>query len=240
MTWVVEPRKPTGNPDSWLITLADLLALLVTFFVLIFSMNAVQHEEWQSIVESLTDNFNPERAAIAETDEQNPDASRVDDPPGQTINYLSAVLRSRLAQDELLEEATFLDVQSDRMILSISTNKIFEEGSLELSTEGRRSIATIVDLLAPVDNHISIGAHVSVAPVESEIFSDHWGISLGRAGILAAVLRSAGYRQDIRAFGYGTSRFKDLDEDILLETRYTLSDRLDIIVSERANEGVRF
>ena len=75
---------------------------------------------------------------------------------------------------------------------------------------------------------------------KSEIFGDHWGLSLGRAGIIASALRSSGYREEIRAFGFGTSRFDDLDDRIQLETRYELADRLDIIVSESAENGVSF
>ncbi len=63
---VVEETK--SDPNTWMVIFADLLALLLTFFVLMFSMSSVQVAEWQAIVTSLSENLNPERARVQDYD----------------------------------------------------------------------------------------------------------------------------------------------------------------------------
>ena len=50
----------TGLSTVWLVIFADLVALLLTFFVMLFSMSNVTVESWQKMVDALTDALNPE------------------------------------------------------------------------------------------------------------------------------------------------------------------------------------
>ena len=43
----------------WLIIFADLVALLLTFFVMLFSMSNVTEESWKRMVEALTKELKP-------------------------------------------------------------------------------------------------------------------------------------------------------------------------------------
>lgn len=53
-------RKKHEYPSecpSWLDTYADMVTLLLTFFVLLFSMSTLSSQKWQKLVTSLTQNF---------------------------------------------------------------------------------------------------------------------------------------------------------------------------------------
>ncbi len=45
-----------------MITFADLMLLLLTFFVLLFSMSHVKSQNWQAVVDALSQRLNPESA----------------------------------------------------------------------------------------------------------------------------------------------------------------------------------
>ena len=49
----------SGISSVWLVIFADLVALLLTFFVMLFSMSNVSVESWQKMVDALTDALNP-------------------------------------------------------------------------------------------------------------------------------------------------------------------------------------
>ena len=51
--------SPSALSSLWLIIFADLVALMLTFFVLLFSMSNVTPESWKKMVEALTDALNP-------------------------------------------------------------------------------------------------------------------------------------------------------------------------------------
>ena len=50
---------------AWMITFADLTALMLTFFVLLFSMSKVETSTWEAIVDSLKHELNPSKSGQA-------------------------------------------------------------------------------------------------------------------------------------------------------------------------------
>ena len=49
-------EEPSG--DSWMNTYSDLVTLLMTFFVLLFSMSSVDAEKWELLVDALAGDKN--------------------------------------------------------------------------------------------------------------------------------------------------------------------------------------
>ena len=47
-------KRDSGGGGSWLDTYADMVTLLLTFFVLLFSMSTVEQSKWEALVESFT------------------------------------------------------------------------------------------------------------------------------------------------------------------------------------------
>ena len=48
-------KKSSGGGASWLDTYADMVTLLLTFFVLLFSMSTVSPEKWLKVVEAFSE-----------------------------------------------------------------------------------------------------------------------------------------------------------------------------------------
>ena len=44
---------------GWMITFADLLSLMLAFFVLLFAMSKVEVDSWKALVDSLSNRLNP-------------------------------------------------------------------------------------------------------------------------------------------------------------------------------------
>lgn len=216
--------------QGWMVTFADLLALLLTFFVLIFSMNAVQYEDWKAIVEALSDELNPIRAQVSEEELQGPEATKTFDPYAISLTYLNTILDEKIADDPLLGGVSVHRL-SDRLIISLPTEDFFAEDAAHLTPESAMALRKIAYSLGQIKNQISVAGHTDLAPAGPGHISN-WELSLTRALAVADTLKAAGYRRHIAAFGMADSRFDDLDPNLELGRRYALAARVDIVVAD--------
>ena len=52
------PESPKAS-NAWMVIFADLTALLLTFFVLLFSMSSVNVAEWEEVISSFSTRLGP-------------------------------------------------------------------------------------------------------------------------------------------------------------------------------------
>lgn len=222
--------------QSWMIIFADLLALLLTFFVLIFSMNAIQYEDWESVVDSLSDELNPARARTSEVKQEGPESNRIYRPFAIGLDYLSAVLKEKMAEDPVLA-SSIINHSGDRLMISLPADVMFEGDSAELSPGGRVTVAELANLFRQVSNQVAVFGHTDPSPSGGERHPSNWEYSLERAVKVRNMINQAGYRGEVAAFGLGGSRFGDLDSGLSAETREQLARRIDIIIRENRTGG---
>ncbi len=215
--------------ESWLIIFADLLALLLTFFVLMFSMSSVQVSKWQAVVESLSENLNPSRAQIQEENWQNIEAAMVEQKEALSLIYLKKIFEDKLQYDPILRRSsvTLLD---DRLAVTLPADLIFEKGQSEFSMDAYKSMQELGASLQSIHNKITVVGHTDLEPTSGRYYPTNWELSLVRAISVAKLIEQAGYTQNIETFGNGSSRFDELDENIPLDGRYLLARRVDIFI----------
>ena len=58
-----DPRISVSQPSAiWLLTFTDLVALLLTFFVMLFAMSNVKIDRWKEMIDTLSQSLNPARS----------------------------------------------------------------------------------------------------------------------------------------------------------------------------------
>ena len=55
--------------------------------------------------------------------------------------------------------------------------------------------------------------------------------------VVANYLRNYGFARDVRAFGFGESRFPEISLKLAVEERYRLARRVDIVIREQERKG---
>ncbi len=224
-----------SDPNTWMVIFADLLALLLTFFVLMFSMSSVQVQEWQALVTSLSENLNPERAFIQEQDFKKIDEALVFEEAALSLDYLKNVFEEKLSHDPILTRST-IEVLDDRLAISLPSDLIFELGQAELAPDARSAMLELGEALRAIDNEVMVVGHSDLAPISGRLYPTNWELSLVRALSISKLIRSGGYRGKIEAYGNGSSRFGDLDESIPLDQRYHLARRVDVIILQKKKD----
>lgn len=218
--------------QGWIIVFADLLALLLTFFVLIFSMNAIQYEDWQSVVTSLSDHLNPSRAEISKKSWEGRETTKVYDPFAISLDYLHTVLEQKVEAEELLNGIVLYRLE-DSLVITLPVDQLYESREIRLSQQGKQMLGELSLLMRQLTNRISVIGHTDLTVPNSRFFSSSWDLSLNRAVVVAGGMAEAGYTGPITALGFGDSRFQDIDNRIEMSQRYRLARRIDVIVHER-------
>ena len=217
-----------------MITFADLVLLLLAFFVLLFSMSHVKTENWQAVVEALSRRLNPEslRVKIEPASERN--IARMSVPKLVDLDYLSTVLGEKISADPVLARS-IIQRLDDRLVISLPGDAVFEPGSAELAAGARQAAFGLGELLHRLGNRIDINGHTDSEPVRSGAFVSNWELSLARALALAGALREAGLGQRITAFGLADSRFFHISPALSPTRRQELARRVDIVIRETAS-----
>ena len=224
------PARTTasGAGQAWMISLADLLALMLTFFVLLFSMNAVQYADWQPVVSSFRKQFNP-RAAEVRSEPDQGIAVRGYVASATSLDYLAAIFRDKLAAPEW--HGARLTRLADRIVLSLPSDLVFGSGRSEPGAQARALITALSEQLAQLGNRIEIAGHTDPAPIGSASpYASNWELSLHRAAAVAERFRASGYARPIRVVGYADSRFGDLSPALPRDERTRLARRVDIVI----------
>jgi len=47
------PAESQRSSQAWLVTFTDLVALMLTFFVMLFAMSKVEQRKWQNLTDAL-------------------------------------------------------------------------------------------------------------------------------------------------------------------------------------------
>jgi chemotaxis protein MotB len=209
------PTRPRGASTPWLISFADLLGVLLCFFVLIYTTRT--HEgAWTGIAASLASTFG--RVAPVAQPPQGGEREASD------LTYLAAVLDARLdAEMKLVREA-------DRLVIAIPVDLLFRDGDA-LGAAGEARLARLAPALANVRNRIEIWGHADPQPVAAP-FASNWALSLARAAAVARGLEQAGLPVRPPAFGLGDARFTEIPASLPLAERYARARRVDLVIRE--------
>ncbi len=183
-----ENKKPVPNgpdPNAWLVTFTDLVMLLLTFFVMLFSARSVD--------KTLLNNVFAPLFKYVFIDESSGEAT----VKGRKSKIILGreMLKREIDKDEALKKLT--PTENERGIsISLETDSLFESGEARLPLSGWHLMDSLGKIFRNIDNDIIIIGHTDDIPVKSEKYRDNASLSIERA---LAVARYLSERADIPA-----------------------------------------
>lgn len=222
-------EETTSGEAAWMITFADLVSLMLTFFVMLFSMSSLQMDEWDAMTDTLTQTLNPGKLTTVAAATAEFNIGTIFRRQATDLDYLSAVLQRGVAEDPLLKTSKIM-LLDDRLVVALPGDLLFPSGKAVMPDEARSALFTLGSLLRNVGNQIGVNGHTDPRPPSAEGgFDSNWELSVARASAVANALRQSGYTDDIIAFGYADSRYSQLPK-IDEEERAKLGRRVDVVV----------
>ncbi len=218
--------RPAGA--SWLLTFSDLVALMLTFFVMLFAMSKVEHRKWQNLSDALSHNLTAVQGPPAELPSQPLDIETAEVVAATDLDYLAALLKGNMAGDPLLGGAVLWRLE-DRIVVALPGELLFPVGAVELAPSGRTALAALGGLLRHVTNGLEVAAYADPRP-PGDGFASNWELSLARAIGVARLLEQAGAPGPIVARGLGDGRFAALSQRLGASRRLALGRRIELVV----------
>lgn len=231
---VVYRGRRQDNSQAWLLTFTDLTALMLTFFVLLFSMSTIKDSDWQNLVDSLSPRLDRVQEVTIALPQHEKSAEEVERLPGSDLDYLSAVLKEQMAANPELA-AVRVTHEGARLVISVPGDLLFAPGSTALGEAGGKAAFTLAGVLRNLRNVIEIAGHADPTPA-GRSYPSNWELSLGRAVVLSDMMKRVGYRGDILVRGYGHARYSEIDPALESAERMARARRVDIIVHDYASE----
>lgn len=214
-------RKRGGNEEeggSWMDTYGDMVTLLLTFFVLLFSMSSMDTSKWQYIAEAFSKGkiSDTDIRVVGQPDPNNDPTAVYDDTIPEVDNqdteivdfedffmYLKEVITSNNLSDSVNVEMSDTGVYMrfrDNIFFAGDSDVLLDEGKfiLDVISDGIRSINELVYAIK-VSGHTAASAASNV---------NEWDLSSGRANSVIKYMISldACDSDKFSSAGYGKNR----------------------------------
>ncbi len=238
----VEPGAP-----SWMATFADLVTLLMCFFVLLFAMSTIQEETFKELIQSLKSALGvqqvPETGTreglimpTTESDAQKKeDDDRAMDEAGAMVqkevedivsDVKELVMFNKLGGNVKVEE------NEDGAIITISDVLLFSPGNAAMHQSGTPVMAKIAKVLAQFSYPITVAGHTDNIPISTRQYPSNWELSAVRASDVVRFLISQGVQPSLLS-AVGRAEFKPIADNKTAKGR--AKNRRVEIVYERGN-----
>lgn len=224
-----QSNKVGASNAGWMLTFADLLSLILTFFVLVFSMSTIHHDSWEEVVETMRDQFDPTYSSIRQRSFDNNQAVARTSALGLNLNYLKALIERDLNSNQSLGQAV-VQREPDRVVVSIPASSLFENKSGQFLTGVPAALAQLSGSLAQIKNKLIIASHTNDLAVPTGKFRSNWELSVTRAQLVAGVLVDAGYVLPVSVIGHGDSKFSARTGARATVSQLDAHERIDFVI----------
>ena len=222
------PAPQESANVQWMLIFTDMVALLLSFFVMLFSMSAVPVNEWETTIDIIEEALN-----LTKDEEKDPTddyniSSVMLERAKTDVKYLLPIIEPKIRQDELIKDSPIV-LMDDRIIISLPGNLLFSKGGAVLSNRAQGTLFNLGGVLRNIRNTIGVYGYSENEKLDKMGYTSAWELSLARAVSVANQLKRAGYMEEILSFGYGEARSFRL-KNFSQERRDVLSRRVDIVI----------
>ncbi|MFP6760226.1 MAG: OmpA family protein [Rhodospirillales bacterium] len=213
---------------GWILIFTDMVALLLSFFVMLFSMSAVPVNEWETTIDILEEALNLTSEEEKDPTEDYNISSVLLERARTNVNYLLPIIEPKIKQDEIIKDSPII-LLDDRIVISLSGDLLFASGKAELTKKARKALFNLGGVLRNIRNTIGVYGYSEDEKFDRDKYTSDWELSLARAVSVANELKRAGYMEEILSFGYGGARSFRL-ANVSKDRRQSLSRRVDIVI----------
>jgi len=224
------PDPPAGAPE-WMATFADLMSLMMCFFVLLLSFSEMDVQKYKQLAGSMKAAFGVQQEVEAtsiplgtsiiaqEFSPAQPEATVVNEVRQQTMDEMKQNLKveeaakaedkaeelKEMLKKEISEGLLEISTIEDQVIIRIQEKGSFESASAKVSPGFRGTLNKISNALNQVEGKIIVAGHTDNIPIQTYEFPSNWVLSAARAAAVADAMTREDQidpnRVEIRAYG---------------------------------------
>ena len=202
----------TYDDDApWLVTYADLMTIMLVFFVLLYTLSFFEKETYKRTIETIKIRVESNENLIGlmelmEIPESVDTQITIEDITGLQPREKSLFKTiTKFARSSRQKKNISTRILDGKIIVSIKGKALFNSGSASLNSTAVSIFDEIILILADYPEYnINIKGHTDNSPIATAIFPSNWELSAVRATTVLKYLISKGITpQRLTATGYG-------------------------------------
>lgn len=204
------PHECKAGTPAWIVTFADLMSLLMTFFILLLSFSNTEIVKFRLMAGSMRNAFGlksdlalsdiPMGASLLPHLDPKEGGGRQASPE-QMKSDLEAIVK-----EAGLEGKGTARITKRGVILQLNGDMLFSSGRAELNPTAMPILDSLAKYLQTVDKALDVVGHTDDIPISNEIYPSNWELSAARAGQAVRYLAEHGVSPErLRAIGQADS-----------------------------------
>ncbi len=177
-------RKCRPNTPLWMITYADMVTLLLTFFILLLSMASMDPVKFTKASSSIRDalglHSDPVHIDFTIPVLPSPPITRFSPVQQQTTRKIYEEVRSQIDSLRLSDDIGLLNKNGESIILRVNDSVLFKPGKATISPSSNSMLRTIAEIINPLPMNLRIEGHTDDTSVSPGNFNN-WDLSVARS-----------------------------------------------------------
>ncbi len=225
-----EPQEETeeGAPE-WMVTFADMMSLLLTFFILLLSFATMDAKKFQMAADSMREAFSftalpiPGKARPQTSNGASEPTTQTFRPRRQRSRKEQVAEMQHSAQTQVLQaikqqvdsyirqedlEAFVKTELGDRGLMIVNSDPLsFPSAGADLSDNSIQYLDALLPIISKSDFDVLIEGHTDNQPIRTSEFASNWELSTARASRFARYLIERGINPErLSVHGYAEFR----------------------------------
>ena len=186
-------HEPEHIEEDWLISYADMVTLLMAFFLAMLSVSHVDPVLFEQMKKGLRSDIGKDKD--------------VKTPLGEIKQDLDSLLASERSRGEVS-----IDLGRDGILLEFSSSAVFDPGRADIGPAARANMDKVADAIKNIEYYkfaVDIEGHTDNIPIKTVQFPSNWELSVSRATNIVKYLIGKGIPSErLKAAGYADTKPK--------------------------------
>ena len=182
----------------WLATFADLMSLLVCFFVLFLSFSTIDDTKFKKMAFSLDNAFKSQNTKYVVLDETPKEVPSFEETLEEFETHKKGVFDAKIIEIEKQEHdmKLFLATEINEGLLTVEREQLniiirikekgsFSSGSATLQTDFKPVMDKITQAVVSTSGIVHIAGHTDDVPISTELYGSNWELAASRSVTVA-------------------------------------------------------
>lgn len=218
---------------SWLDTYADTITLLLTFFILLYSISAVDSQKLSKLSKALQSSLG---GSTSIEKLENIEDLKVGVGKSNLEKEDLAKKVNKAVQDNNLQDSVKVREEDRGIVLQLDENILYDSGRADLKETSIKALDTITKLVKDMDNDVLVEGHTDNIPIHNSEYASNWELSTARA---VSVVRYFVENKEVPPTRFavkGYAEFRPLVDNDTPENRST-NRRVDILIVDKKEKA---
>lgn len=219
------------NHERYLITYADMITLLLVFFIVLFSISNADKDKFLRVSTSIKEALHVN--VLTQDVEGGGGGNNLEADP-RFMEYLSvrSQVESMTQQLQVAAEDVDVELTRDGIVIHLSEAVLFPPGDAQLRPEGLKVLDQLAGILAQLPNEVRVEGHTdNVQPPEISA-ADNWELSAKRAVVTVRYLTTIKDLPPERFSAVGYGQYRPRGDNNTLDGRRK-NRRVDFVIVQR-------